>query len=98
MLELARARLDRFGARVRLVRHDLAAIGTLALPAARYEVVFSVQTLHYLSDAEKEAAIAWSTRVVEPGGLIVVVDRVAVPWSLFRADGLVSLAHPSAAC
>ena len=84
MLELARARLDRFGARVRLVRHDLAAIRTLALPVARYEVVFSVQTLHHLSDAEKEAAIAWSARVVEPGGLIVVVDRVAVPWSLFR--------------
>src|SRR5262249_42251747 len=36
MLEVARARLDRFGSRVRLVSHDLAAIGTIALPAARY--------------------------------------------------------------
>ena len=84
MLELARARLDRFGPRVRLLRHDLAAIGTLALPAARYAAAFSVQTLHHLSDSEKEAALAWSARVVEPGGLIVVVDRVAVPRSLFR--------------
>jgi tRNA (cmo5U34)-methyltransferase len=84
MLELARARLDRFGPRVRLLRHDLAAIGTLALPAERYAAAFSVQTLHHLSDSEKEAVIAWSARVVEPGGLIVVVDRVAVPASLFR--------------
>jgi tRNA (cmo5U34)-methyltransferase len=84
MLELARARLDRFGPRVRLLRHDLAAIGSLALPAAQYEAVFSVQTLHHLGDSEKEAALAWSARVAEPGGLIVVVDQVAVPRSLFR--------------
>jgi tRNA (cmo5U34)-methyltransferase len=84
MLELARARLDRFGPRVRLLQHDLAAIGTLALPAARYAAAFSVQTLHHLSDSGKEAAVAWSAGVVEPGGLIVIVDRVAVPKSLFR--------------
>lgn len=43
-----------------------------------------MQTLHHLSDSEKEAVFAWSARVVEPGGLIVIVDRVAVPESLFR--------------
>lgn len=84
MLELARARLDRFGPRVHLVRHDLADVGDLALPAGRCAAAFSVQTLHHLSDADKEAAIAWSAGVVEPGGLIVIVDRVAVPESLFR--------------
>jgi ubiquinone/menaquinone biosynthesis C-methylase UbiE len=85
MLELARARLDRFGSRVQLVRHDLADVGDLALPAGRYAAAFSVQTLHHLSDAAKEAAIAWSAAAVEPGGLIVIVDRVAVPESLFCA-------------
>jgi tRNA (cmo5U34)-methyltransferase len=84
MLELARARLDRFGPRVHLVRHDLADVGDLALPAGRCAAAFSVQTLHHLSDADKEAAIAWSAGVVEPGGVIVIVDRVAVPESLFR--------------
>lgn len=83
MLELARARLDRFGSRVRLLRHDLAAIETLALPPGRYAAAFSVQTLHHLSDSEKEAVFAWSASVVEPGGLVVVVDRVAVPAALF---------------
>jgi tRNA (cmo5U34)-methyltransferase len=84
MLELARARLDRFGPRARLLRHDLADIGTIALPTERYAAIFTVQTLHHLSDEEKCAAIAWSARAVEPGGLIVIVDRVAVPKSLFR--------------
>lgn len=83
MLELARTRLDRFGPRVHLVRHDLADVRDLALPAGRYAAAFSVQTLHHLSDQEKEAAIAWSAGVVESGGLIVIVDRVAVPESLF---------------
>jgi tRNA (cmo5U34)-methyltransferase len=85
MLELARARLDRFGPRVQLLRHDLADVGELTLPAGRYAAVFSVQTLHHLTDAEKQAAIAWSADVVEPGGLLVIVDRVSVPESLFRA-------------
>lgn len=84
MLELARARLDRFGPRVHLVRHDLAQVGDLDLPAGRYAAAFSVQTLHHLSDADKEAALAWTAGVVESGGLIVIVDRVAVPESLFR--------------
>lgn len=83
MLELARARLDRFGRRVHLVRHDLAEIGELALPAGRYAAVFSVQTLHHLADPEKATAIAWSAGVLDPGGSIVIVDRVAVPRSLF---------------
>lgn len=83
MLERARARLERFRSRVRLVRHDLADVGALALPAGRYAAAFSVQTLHHLADADKETAIAWSARVVESGGPIVIVDRVAVPESLY---------------
>ena len=85
MLELARERLDRFGPRVHLLQHDLADIGDLVLPAGRYAAAFSVQTLHHLSDADKEKAIAWSAGVVESGALIVIVDRVAVPESLFCA-------------
>src|SRR5262249_44678898 len=56
MLELSRARLDRFASRVRLVRHDLADVGDLTPPAGHYAAAFSVQTLHHLSDPEKEKA------------------------------------------
>jgi tRNA (cmo5U34)-methyltransferase len=84
MLELARARLDRFGPRVRLLCHDLAEIETLAPPPAQYAAAFSVQTLHHLTDSEKQTALRWAARAVDPGGLIVIVDRVAVPRTLFR--------------
>lgn len=83
MLELARERLARFGPRVQLVRHDLAEIGELALPAGRYAAVFSVQTLHHLEDARKATVIAWSAGLLDAGGSIVIVDRVAVPEPLF---------------
>lgn len=85
MLELARARLDRFATRAQLVRHDLAELRELALPGGRYAAVFSVQTLHHLSDPEKETALAWAAEVVEPGGVVAIVDRVAVPETLFDA-------------
>jgi tRNA (cmo5U34)-methyltransferase len=85
MLERAQKRLDPFGSRAQLLRHDLANLAALALPVKRYAAVISVQTLHHLSDAEKEAAIAWAARAIEPGGLIIIVDRVSVPETLFDA-------------
>jgi tRNA (cmo5U34)-methyltransferase len=85
MLELARERLVRFGARARLLHHDLAEIGTVALPESRYAAAFSVQTLHHLPDNEKEAAIAWSARAIEAGGLVVIVDQVSVSEPMFAA-------------
>jgi ubiquinone/menaquinone biosynthesis C-methylase UbiE/heme-degrading monooxygenase HmoA len=84
MLELAHDRRRRFGPRVHLLRHDLAEAQTIELPALRYAAAFSVQTLHHLSDAEKTSVIAWMARVVEPGGVIVVIDRMKVAGPLFR--------------
>jgi tRNA (cmo5U34)-methyltransferase len=84
MLELARERLLRFGARVDLVRGDLASADRIKLPDLPYRAVFSVQTMHHLSDAEKAAAMAWTAAVVEPGGLIVIIDRVRVAEGLFH--------------
>jgi tRNA (cmo5U34)-methyltransferase len=83
MLELARERLERFGPRARLLQHDLAQVDTIDVPAGRYPAAFSVQTLHHLTDAEKERATAWVARRLAPGGLWVIVDRVAVPEALF---------------
>jgi tRNA (cmo5U34)-methyltransferase len=83
MLDLARERLDRFGSRVHLLGHDLSRLGSLDLPDLRYRAAFSIQTMHHLSDPDKAAALAWTAGVVEPGGLIVVIDRVSVDELLF---------------
>jgi tRNA (cmo5U34)-methyltransferase len=84
MLELARERLGRFGARVDLVPGDLASVNRIELPELPYEAAFSVQTMHHLSDSEKAAAIAWMADVVEPGGLIVILDRIRVSEGIFH--------------
>jgi SAM-dependent methyltransferase len=89
MLELARGRLARFGSRSVLIRRDLADLSGLELPRLPYRAAFSVQTLHHLSGDEWAAAVNWAAGVVEPGGLIVVVDRVQVAETLFRDWALI---------
>jgi ubiquinone/menaquinone biosynthesis C-methylase UbiE len=84
MLDLARKRLSRFGARAHLCHGDLSTPETIDLPRRGYAAVFSVQTLHHLDEPEKTAALAWMAGLVESGGLVVVVDRVKVDERLFR--------------
>jgi tRNA (cmo5U34)-methyltransferase len=84
MVDLARGRLSRFGPRVSLLRHDLSALDSIVLPTLRYRAAFSIQTMHHLTDSDKAAALAWTAGVVDPGGLVVIVDRVQVDEPLFR--------------
>ena len=88
MLDLARERLSRFGSRVLLREGDLAEPGAIDLPHRRYKAAFSIQTMHHLDDREKAAALAWTAGLVDPGGLVAIVDRVSVGEPLF-ADWLV---------
>jgi tRNA (cmo5U34)-methyltransferase len=83
MLDRARQRLGRFGARAQLCQGDLSAPETIDLPRRRFAAVFSVQTLHHLDEPEKATAFAWMAGLVEPSGLVVVVDRVKVEEELF---------------
>jgi len=83
MLDLASDRLRRFGSRARLCSGDLSRPAEIELPRRRYEAVFSIQTLHHLDDTEKAAAFAWMAGLVDPGGLVVVIDRVRVEEALF---------------
>ncbi|HEX4520275.1 MAG TPA: class I SAM-dependent methyltransferase [Gaiellaceae bacterium] len=83
MLERARERLERFGSRVTLVHHDLAAAPRIPLPQFEYAAAFSVQALHHLSDVEKCAAIDWATGTLSSRGVLVIVDRMKIPEALY---------------
>jgi tRNA (cmo5U34)-methyltransferase len=83
MLDLARSRLERFGKRVHLQQGDLARPDAIELPARCFKAAFSVQTLHHLGGERKRAAFTWIADVVEPGALVVVVDRVTIDEELF---------------
>jgi tRNA (cmo5U34)-methyltransferase len=84
MLELARRRLARFGSRATILHGDLSQLDKLELPRALYRAAFSVQTMHHLSSRDWADAARWAAELVEPGGLLVIVDRVEIAESLFR--------------
>jgi ubiquinone/menaquinone biosynthesis C-methylase UbiE/DNA-binding transcriptional ArsR family regulator len=70
MLAVARANLDRAGIGHAQVR--LGDIYNLALPRNSFDVVTIHQVLHHLDDPER--AIAEASRVLRPGGRLLVVD------------------------
>lgn len=89
MMKLARERLATQLARFEAVRHDLAELSTLPLPAHPYQFVIAVQSLHHLSERDMRGAYAWAHGLLEPGGLFLLQDRLRVEtsgvWRVMRA-------------
>ncbi|QDV35523.1 class I SAM-dependent methyltransferase [Tautonia plasticadhaerens] len=84
MLGLAAGRLAPWRGRYQAIRHDLTDLGSLELPSGPYPIVFSVQTLHNLADRHKVGVVARVFDALMPGGLFLLLDRIAVePPGLF---------------
>ncbi|MBI1277972.1 MAG: methyltransferase domain-containing protein [Anaerolineaceae bacterium] len=78
MLELAHNRLQPYASQYTTLIHDLSAIDSLRLPSHPYQVIFSVQTLHHLTDTQMKAAYHFIYNTLESGGLFILLDRIAV--------------------
>lgn len=84
MLEIARERLQPYAAQYSTVLHDLTQIDSLMLPERDYSIVISIQTLHHLDEAQMQRACAFIYRTLRPGGLFLLLDRIAIEYaSLF---------------
>ncbi len=78
MLGLAARRLALHGARYEVHVHDLTDIRTLRPPSGEYRLAISVQTIHNIPDRHKVEVIGWTYNALEPGGLFLLLDRIAV--------------------
>jgi ubiquinone/menaquinone biosynthesis C-methylase UbiE len=89
MMTLAAERLAPYAERYQAVEHDLAQIESLTLPEHPYQFVISIQALHHLTPEEMQTAYHYIYRVLEPGGLFLLLDRMRVEtptlWSVFQS-------------
>jgi tRNA (cmo5U34)-methyltransferase len=77
MLALAQQRLAGAGDRIDLVAGDFAEPERLALPQRDYSIALLIQTLHHVPHDRKRRLLAMLGRVLSPGGLAIIADRIA---------------------
>jgi ubiquinone/menaquinone biosynthesis C-methylase UbiE len=78
MIALADERLSAFSGQYVTLQHDFTKIVSLKLPERTYQIVFSVQTLHHLTDEQMTVAYGYIHDLLEKGGLFLLLDRIAV--------------------
>jgi len=84
MQDIARRRLAAWLDRIALVEGDFAEIDSIVLPWTSFQIVLSVQALHHVSHEVKRKVFAHVHRLTEPGGVFLVMDRVAIPEEELR--------------
>jgi tRNA (cmo5U34)-methyltransferase len=77
MLGLARERLASFGDKIELVAGDFAQPERLTLPALDYGIALLIQALHHVPHDRKRRLLALLGRILLPGALLILVDRLA---------------------
>jgi tRNA (cmo5U34)-methyltransferase len=94
MLADARARLAPFEGRVELVEADVSRPETIGVVGdGSFDAAITVQALHNIGHEGQRRALAWAHGVLAPGGVLLSLDKVAVPGSLY--DLYVSLGPTS---
>ena len=85
MLAIARQRLAAAGDRVTFVTGDFAEPERIAFPPRDYGIALLIQTLHHVPDDRKRRVFATLARTLSPGGLLVLVDRLALGDDALRS-------------
>lgn len=78
MMALAAERLQPHASQYEAIQHDMAQIDRLALPDRPIRIALASQSLHHLSADAMDRAYGFLYDRLEPGGLFLLVDRVAV--------------------
>jgi SAM-dependent methyltransferase len=78
MLDMARERLARYAGRYELARVPFEQMTAEAIPPGPYGAAFAVQAIHNTVDEGKQRAFVAAARVLAPGGVFVLEDRVRI--------------------
>jgi len=78
MLEIAHRRLHPYREQYEVVMGDIREIDSLKLPSRDYQVAISVQTIHNVADPYKKPVFDFIRNTLQPGGLFLLLDRIAV--------------------
>jgi tRNA (cmo5U34)-methyltransferase len=85
MLAIAKERLAAVRERVSFVAGDFAEPERIALPPGDYGIALLIQTLHHVPDDRKRLALALLARLLSPGGLLILVDRLTLAEGELRS-------------
>jgi tRNA (cmo5U34)-methyltransferase len=77
MMKLARERLQPYAAQYSAIGHNLRDLPTLP-DIGTFRFIISIQALHHLTDAEMQVAYTSIRDLLVPGGLFLLLDRVAI--------------------
>lgn len=86
MMHLAEKRLAKFKGNFQSTTFDLEQIEELKKPADNISIIISVQTIHNLTDTGKSKVFQKAFEWLNPGGLFLIMDRIAMPNSSFFKD------------
>ena len=78
MLDMARERLAGYAGRWELALGDFETLELDDMPAGPYGAAFAVQAIHNATDEGKRRAFAAAARMLAPGGVFVLQDRVRI--------------------
>ena len=84
MLRIAEQRLAGAGENVTFVEGDFAEPERIPLPPRDYGIALLIQTLHHVPDEQKRRVFALLARVLSPGGLLILVDRLTIEEEALR--------------
>lgn len=78
MMDIAKKRLEPYGEQFVGMQHDLRDLHTLNIQNDSFSCVIAVQSLHHLVAVELKKAYSWIYKVLQPGGVFLLLDRMRV--------------------
>ncbi len=83
MISVAKERLEKYGSKFQVVLKNVPDLEISDLPKEKYQFAISVQTLHEITNEQKEILFKKIYELLEKGGQFLIMDRIKVDLEKF---------------